>query len=79
LKPSTDNLKRQKRNRIPDLWVRLLLSLIFLSVLVTIIYVFVDYYRKYSNVHWEIVLGSLLFFFFFILSFPWRLLKGGGS
>ena len=77
MKLSTDNETPKERTRIADLWVRLLLSLVFLSVSVTIIYAFVDYYRNYSNINWEILLGSLLFLFFFILTFPWRLFKGG--
>ena len=77
MKISTDKETPKKRTRIADLWVRLLLSLVFLSVSVTIIYAFVDYYRNYSNINWEILLGSLLFLFFFILTFPWRLFKGG--
>lgn len=77
MKLSTDNETPKERTRIADLWVRLLLSLVFLSVSVTIIYACVDYYRNYSNINWEILLGSLLFLFFFILTFPWRLFTGG--
>lgn len=77
MKLSTDNETSKERTRIADLWVRLLLSLVFLSVSVTIIYAFVDYYRNYSNINWEILLGSFLFLFFFILTFPWRLFKDG--
>ena len=77
MKLSTDNETSKERTRIADLWVRLLLSLVFLSVSVTIIYAFVDYYRNYSNINWEILLGSFLFLFFFILTFPWRLFRDG--
>ena len=57
-------------------WVGLLLSLIFFAIFATIIYVFTDYYLKFSNFYWEIFLGSLIFLFFFVITFPWQGLKG---
>ncbi len=58
-----------------DLWVRTFLSLIFLSIYGTIIYVFVDYFLEYRRFYWEVFIGSFIFLYLFILIFPWRILK----